>query len=386
MIGFRGLLLALAIASGTSLVVACAGAALLRLVRARSIATSIVLVSLISVGAALAGVAATGAAMFLSGHDLQVLGVVLAVAAVTGVFTALVLGRSVATGSRAVGLAARRIGQAGDLPGRHSSPAPATAELAGLARELEVTSERLARTRERADALETSRRELVAWVSHDLRTPLAGMRAMAEALEDGVVDDRTTVTRYHRQIRLEVDKLAGLVDDLFELSRIHSGSMQLTLARVRLSDLVSDVVASAGPLAAAKGIRLEARGSLPEVTGSAPELGRVLANLVTNAIRYTPSDGTVEVRGDTDGSAAILSVSDSCGGIPDDELPRLFDVAFRGTAARTPVPDGGAGLGLAIARGLVEAHDGEITVANSGRGCQVVVRLPLWMGRAAAAL
>jgi len=107
-----------------------------------------------------------------------------------------------------------------------------------------------------------------------------------------------------------------------------------------------------------------------------PELGRVLSNLLSNAIRHTPADGVVHVQARGADGAAVVEVADACGGIPPDDLPRLFDVAFRGTAARTPGGDGGAGLGLAIARGLVEAHRGEITVTNDGPGCRVLVRLP----------
>jgi signal transduction histidine kinase len=232
--------------------------------------------------------------------------------------------------------------------------------------------------RERERRVEASRRELVAWVSHDLRTPLAGLRAMAEALEDGVVADAATVADYHRRIRTETDKMAGLVDDLFELSRINAGALRLSLAAVSLGDVVSDAVASAQPVAAARRVRLVAsNGDWPIVRGSEPELSRIVANLLRNAIRHTPSDGTVSVTGGRDGDAGWLAVSDACGGIPDVDLSRVFDVAFRGEAARTPgTAAGGGGLGLAIVRGLVEAHRGEVAVRNVDGGCRFVVRLP----------
>jgi signal transduction histidine kinase len=232
---------------------------------------------------------------------------------------------------------------------------------------------------------------LVAWVSHDLRTPLAGLRAMAEALEDRVVSDPATVQEYHGRIRVETDRMAHLVDDLFELSRINANALQLTVSAVPLRDLVSDAIASAEPVAAAHGVRVVAAESgWPTVTGSEPELSRVVANLLRNAIHYTPHDGTVVVSAGRDHDTAWLAVADSCGGIPEADLPRVFDVAFRGERARSPraaghpaaVPNGagsgggGGGLGLAIVRGLVEAQGGRVDVTNSGTGCRFVVRLP----------
>lgn len=369
------LLVVVGIAAGCSLAVALLGLLLLRLLRRRSMVLSLTVVALVSVGAVLAGAVGTAAAMFLSDHDLQVLLVVVAVAGSVGVATAVVLGRAVVAGSRALGVAAAGIGDGGYT----RAGGPLSSELAHLDRQLAETSSRLEASRVRERALESSRRELVAWVSHDLRTPLAGIRAMAEALEDGVVeDDPETVRRYHTGLRREADRLAGMVDDLFELSRINASALRLTLQEISLADVVSDAVASATPVAAAKGVRLvgNAAGGLPPVEGSLPELGRVLRNLLSNAIRHTPADGVISVRASSDGDSAYVEVADACGGIPDSELARVFEVAFRGTAARTPGDDGGAGLGLAIARGLVEAHHGEISISNHGPGCRVLVRLP----------
>jgi len=201
---------------------------------------------------------------------------------------------------------------------------------------------------------------------------------MAEALEDCVVADPDTVSRYHGRLRVEADRLTGMVDDLFELSRIHAGALRLQLERVALGDLVSDALAAADPLASAKGVRLHgAVVGTPDVAVSVDEVSRVLRNLLHNAIRHTPSDGTIVVESGTDAAYAYVAVHDTCGGIPEQDLDRVFDVAFRGEAARTPAHEGGAGLGLAIARGLVEAHSGAISVENAGAGCRFVVRLPL---------
>ena len=310
----------------------------LRLLGHRSIVASVSTVVVAAVLAVVAGVIGTSYAMFLSPHDL---GVVLTVVAVAGTVA---LGWALWVGGR-------------------------------LARQ--SVWEREAAERERA--LEASRRELVAWVSHDLRTPLAGLRAVAEALEDGVVTERDQVARYHATMTREVDRLAAMVDDLFELSRIHAGALRLELDAVSLGDVVSDALAVVSPTAAAKGVRIrtDGTGSWPVVRGSDRELGRVVRNLLANAIRHTPSEGTVTLVAGADGDGAWFAVQDSCGGIPDADLPRVFDVAFRGEAARSPAPgQAGAGLGLAIARGLVEAHRGRIGVENAGPGCRFVIRLP----------
>lgn len=240
--------------------------------------------------------------------------------------------------------------------------------------------EREARERERA--AEASRRELVAWISHDLRTPLAGIRAMAEALADGVVSSPSEVAGYANRIGGESRRLSGMVDDLFELSRITAGALQLTMSQVALREVVSDVLAAQAPVALRKRVRVLANAATaPVVLGSDPELARVVRNLVSNAIRHTPPDGTVAVQVGVDGGDAVLAVDDGCGGIPDAELSRVFDVAFRGSAARTPSQSGddevGGGLGLAIAKGLVEAHKGRIDAHNRGPGCRFEVRLPL---------
>jgi signal transduction histidine kinase len=201
---------------------------------------------------------------------------------------------------------------------------------------------------------------------------------MAEALEDQVVTDPREVSHYHSQIRRETDRLAAMIDDLFELSRIHAGTLRLSPRLVGLEDLVAEVVASAEPVARAKGIRLagSAVRGMPVFIDTA-EMGRAVRNLVTNAIRHTPLEGTIEVLGEIQAGLACVSVADECGGIPPGDLPRVFDVAFRGESARTPDPSGGAGLGLSIARGIVEAHSGQISVRNTGPGCQFVIRLPL---------
>jgi signal transduction histidine kinase len=297
-----------------------------------------VIVALIPIASFGIGALAAAQSMFVSAHDLSALVVMMAGAGTAGVLAALALADE-------------------------------------LARAREAAAE--ATTRERA--LERSRRQLVAWVSHDLRTPLAGIQAMVEALDDGVVEQPDEVHSYYQRLSHETTNLGRLVDDLFELSRIEAAALDLTLERVSLGELVSDAVASAAVLAEAKGVHVHGRVDErpPDVEASSRELTRVVQNLLDNAIRHTPPGGAVEVFVGHGERHAEVSVADSCGGIPADDLDRVFDLAYRGDAARTPGGAGGAGLGLAIARGFVEAHRGDIAVRNEGDGCRFTVRLPL---------
>jgi signal transduction histidine kinase len=336
----RDLALIFGAALAAAAVVGVLGALTLRLLRGRSIAAHIGILLGVTVAAVVAGVVVVAEAMFISGHDLEVVLITVTAAAVVSLVVGVLFARRLAT-------------------------AAVWADQA----------------RERERQLEKGRRDLVAWVSHDLRTPLAGLRAMAEALEDNVVRQPDTVAEYHRRIRAETDRMTLLVDDLFELSRINAGALRLSLSTVPLGDVVSDALATAAPLAAARRIRLVAAESgWPAVTASEPELARVVANLLLNAVRYTPEDGTVCIDAGRDRDSAWLSVADTCGGIPEADLSRLFDVAFRREPARTPQQGNGnggsGGLGLAIVRGLLEAHGGRVDVQNLPDGCRFIVRLP----------
>ncbi|MGW3244607.1 sensor histidine kinase [Streptomyces sp. NPDC001070] len=365
----RDLLLIVAYAGLGAVLAGVAGGVALRLLRHRSVALSLAVVAVVTVGAMLAGTLSVAWAMFLSSHDLGVVTTVCAIAAAVSLAVALLLGRRVVAGSRALAEATRAFGENGGFTAPPSAP---TAELAALGRELAATSAKLAASRERERALESSRRELVAWISHDLRTPLAGLRAMTEALEDGVAEDPA---RYHRRIRAEVERLSGMVGDLFELSRIQAGALPLEPTRMSVYDLVDDALAGADALARERGVRLVGERVDPvpvEVDGR--EMTRVLANLLVNAIHRTPADGTVAVAAHRAEGSVVLSVTDGCGGIPAADLTRVFDTGWRGTHARTP--PAGAGLGLAIVRGIVEAHEGRAAVRNVPGGCCFEVVLP----------
>jgi signal transduction histidine kinase len=359
---------------GAAMLATAGGVVGQRLLARRSIGLQMALVTVVTVVTALAAVSVISICMF-DAADRNVMLELMGIAGLAGLAVSLFIGRSV---TRATGRLLGAVREVGDS-GIYTPPAIALpAELAGLSQGLSETHDRLGRARAREQALEASRRELVAWVSHDLRTPLAGLRAMAEALEDNVVTDPREVGRYHSQIRAETDRLAKMIDDLFQLSKIHAGALRLSPRLVGLEDVIAEVAASAEPVAWSKDVRIAGGAASGMAVRIDPaEFGRAVRNLVTNAIRHTPRDGVVEVLGEIRGGLACVSVTDQCGGIPPGDLPRVFDVAFRGESARTPDPSGGAGLGLSIARGIVEAHSGDISVRNTGPGCRFVITLPL---------
>jgi signal transduction histidine kinase len=360
------------IAAGCTGAVGTIGAGALWVLRRASLRLLLQAASAVAILAVVAGTLGTANAMFISHHDLGVVGTVCVVAGLVAFGFSWLLGRQIETSSQALRQAARSLGQ--DETGFSAPAGPMAAELAALSRELDATALKLRESRERERRMDASRRQLVAWVSHDLRTPLAGLRAMAEALQDGIATD---TGRYHRQILSEVTRLSTMVDDLFELSRIESGTLSLSPDRIEVGDLVSDTIASMEPVARARGVRLTgaADGSLP-VYADPRELSRALSNLVTNAIRHTPEGGHVRVAATAEAGEVLITVADGCGGIPEADLARVFDLAWRATAARTPGADGGAGLGLTIVRGIVEAHSGQVRVVNAGGGCSFEVRLP----------
>jgi signal transduction histidine kinase len=250
-------------------------------------------------------------------------------------------------------------------------------EVADLGRAFNRMSEDLERSFSRQQHMEVARRELVAAVSHDLRTPVASIRAMTEALIDGVVADPETSSEYLRRIRRETERLGSLIDDLFEMARIESGSLELRLSEVPVGELVVETVQSLRAQADDKGVDLTVRcvGEVPTLTLDGPRMQRVIANLVDNALRHTPRGGSVsvEVKGET-GHVAV-TIADTGEGIAVDDQTRIFDRFYRGEKSRSR-ETGGVGLGLAIARGIVEAHRGSLKLwSTPGEGATFVVDL-----------
>jgi len=217
--------------------------------------------------------------------------------------------------------------------------------------------------------VEDARRQLVAAVSHDLRTPLASMRLLVESIDDGVVTGETR-DRYLAEIRTHVAVLSDLIDDLFELSRIEAGDISWTVRQVELGDLIGDTVAAMRAPAAARGVKLEAELPGGEVVAeaNAEKVQRVLFNLIQNAIRHTPADGSVTVRARSGHGGVEVEVADDGEGIPAGDGERVFEAFYRGDAARG---EDGAGLGLAISKAIVEAHGGKIWLESGQPGTRV---------------
>ncbi|MEX0755547.1 MAG: HAMP domain-containing sensor histidine kinase [Actinomycetota bacterium] len=311
--------------------------------------------------------------MFLSTHDATLLTALLAYSLGAGIGTAVVVARTTGRELDRLAAAARRLG-AGDLDARVGSIS-AGPELDTLARTLDEMGARLQAATLREREVDATRRDLMTAVSHDLRTPLASLRAMIEAIDDGIVDDAPSLRRYAHEMRRSVTSLSAMVDDLFELAQLDAGAIELETERARLGDVVRSALAAVGASARQKGLRVETEladaGDLP----CSPRLERVLQNLLANAVRHTPADGTVRVLARRGPERLEVEVADTGEGIPIEDLARVFDPFFRGDPARS---GGGAGLGLALAKRIVESLGGTIEAdSDPSIGARFAVELPL---------
>ncbi|MEJ7633015.1 MAG: HAMP domain-containing sensor histidine kinase [Rubrobacteraceae bacterium] len=308
-------------------------------------------------------------AMFISGHDLSVLLTMLLFAGLLAVGFSLYGAGPLARRIEELRRGTARLA-AGDLD--TEVPADGHDELAMLAGDFNRMARELREAAAREREMDKARRDLVAAVSHDLRTPLASARALIEAVADGVTGDAEMEARYLASARGEIEKLGRLVDDLFELSRIDAGMLRLELEEASLRDLISDTLSSFKPRAEDKGVSIigEVSDGVDPVLASPPRLQRVLDNLLGNALRHTPPGGEIHLRVEPGDGVARVEVSDTGEGIAREDLPYVFDRSFRGERSRASGgDDSGAGLGLAIARGLIEAHGGEIGVeSHPGHG------------------
>jgi signal transduction histidine kinase len=318
--------------------------------------------------------------MFLSAHDSLVILIALLVSLLLAVIGAWLVVRRVSRASRRVGTGLLQLvsDSAAGTPVVADGSAETDAaprELAQVLDDLAETRHTLAESRARERAAEQAQ-ELVSFMSHDLRTPLAGLRALTEGFEDGVIDD---VPRAMSQLRATVARMSVLVDDLFALSRVQGTAEAKPQTMVSIAELISDVASESAATARTRGVRVEVELPAKDrlaVLGSADDLARALSNLATNAIRHTEPGLVVQLEGQrADDGHIRIAVSDGCGGIPESNLARVFDTSWRGTPSRSG--DDGAGLGLAIARGVVESHGGEISVRNAGGGCRFEVALPV---------
>ena len=323
----------------------------------------------------LLGMALAGAvAMFISLHDLSIL---LTMSLFASLLTLGLLLRGAAPLARRV----ERVRQGTALlaSGKFETEISVEGgdELSGLARDFNRMVEKLREMAERERRLERARRDLIAAVSHDLRTPLAAALALIEAVADDIAPDAETEERYLASARKELANLGRLVDDLFDLVQIDAGVLRPNLEPASLHDLISDTLASFRPQAERGGVLLigEVPRDVDLVLMDLPRLGRVFQNLISNALRYTPAGGMIVLRAETQGGVVRVEVADTGEGISPENLPRVFERSFRGEAPRTRPEDdvvvSGAGLGLAIAQGFVEAHGSTIEVeSRPGEGAR----------------
>jgi signal transduction histidine kinase len=313
--------------------------------------------------------------MFASEHDLLLAGVLLlfagGIAMSLGYFVAAALTNRI----QAVGRGAEAIAM-GDLAVR--VPVQGKDEVSQLAVTFNLMAERLQEADRQQRELDTLRRDLIAWVGHDLRTPLASTRVIVEALADGVVEDPETTQRYLRTAQRDIKSLSLLIDDLFQLAQMDAGGLKLDRQPHAISELAADTVESFHALAEQQQVTLNSKvapGCDP-VLVDAVQIGRALANLVGNALRHTPSGGAVTLRIWPNDDWVQVEVSDTGEGIPAKDLPRVFERFYRGEKSRSRAT-GGSGLGLAIAKAIVEAHGGRIWAESQpGQGARFIFSVP----------
>jgi signal transduction histidine kinase len=317
----------------------------------------------------------TARLMFASEHDLLLATVLLAfaggIAIVLGVFFATTFAERLTRLE-----AATRAIEEGDFAARVAIPG--RDEVAALAQSFNQMAQRLQTADQKQRELDALRRDLVAWAGHDLRTPLASIRLLVEALADGVATDEQTVQQYLVQAKKQIDRLSLLVEDLFQVSQLDTGSLPLQLEAASLSDLISDTLESFSALAAQSRVTLSgsAAPGVDPLMIDVQRMGRALNNLVSNALRHTPPEGRVDIHAGLTDDGVLLSISDTGEGISPDDLPYVFERFYRGEKSRSRA-SGGADLGLAITRGIVEAHGGSIRVESEpGKGTVFTIVLP----------
>ena len=330
-------------------------------------------------GVALLNVFIVAQLMFVNtAHDLRLLLALIGFAAVVTVFFSLWVASAIAGRLEVVASGIRALA-GGDYATRVD--VEGGDEVARLAADVNILAGRLRESEEQREELDRERRELTAAISHDLRTPLASVRAMVEALDDRVVDDPAEVERYYRTIRREIDRLSRMITDLFELAQMDAGKLQLDRHPVALQEVAAEVVDAMEAQARKAGVTLAlaVEGEPPELSLEGARIERVAANLVRNALEHTPAGGQVDVTVYAADGHVALRVSDTGEGILEDEIGRIWDRFYRVEKSRKrgPTSADGAGLGLAIVRGIVELHGGSVEVASSpGRGASFTVLLP----------
>jgi signal transduction histidine kinase len=344
-----------------------------RLLRSASVSTRLIAVAVVAIVVALANLAALALNMVVEDHDAKALLILLVYALGAGTTVAVALARTSAPAFGRIERTVRAVGR-GDLSARIGD-LQAGPEMDALAHTLDDMTARLERVQDRERHVETMRKDLITAVSHDLRTPLASLRAMVEAIDDGVVSDAPTVRRYAAEMKHSVGQLSSMVDDLFELSQVDAGAIEAETRRSRLDEIVYSVIVTVQPHAAVKRLALRTHLGAAADAPCSPRMTRVLQNLLMNAVRHTPADGSVSVLAIRTANQIEVSVEDSGDGLPDVDLERIFEPFYRADPARSGP---GAGLGLALAKRIVEGIGGQITAApRAGGGARFAVVLPV---------
>jgi signal transduction histidine kinase len=319
------------------------------------------------------GVGAVALLMFLSPHDAFLMVILLVFAGGLTAYSLSVLSHGVLGDIELVRDAVQGVGRGARDIRIRTAARDEIAELAGAAN---VMASQLAEREAERDTAESARRDLIAAVSHDLRTPLTSLRLLADAIEDDVVDLQTR-RRYFEQMSVHISSLSALIEDLFELSRLEAGDIQWSVQQVALDELVEETVEAMRPQAEEKHVAVRAlvAGEVAPARANPEKLQRVLFNLIQNAIRHTPADGSVTVAAESTGAGLEVEVADTGDGIPPADRDRAFEPFYRGGAGRARSGDG-TGLGLTICRAIVEAHGGRIWFADSPRGTRVRFSIP----------
>jgi signal transduction histidine kinase len=313
--------------------------------------------------------------MFASDHDLLLAVILLVFASGIAMVLGYFLSTTVTERIQLLKSAAEKLA-GGDLQTR--VPVQGRDEVAGLAVTFNQMAEQLQAADQKQRELESLRRDLIAWVSHDLQTPLTSMRAILEALSDGVVEDPETVKRYLNTAQRDVQNLSALIDDLFQMAQLDAGGFPLQRAEASLGDLISDTLESFTELAKQQEITLEGNVDLDvdPVLMDTQAIGRVMNNLIGNSLRHTSNKGRISVWVRRTTQGVEVTVSDTGAGIHAEDLPHIFERFYRGEKSRNR-GTGGVGLGLAIARGIVQAHGGSIRVESQiGKGTQFTFYIP----------
>ncbi|NMC78693.1 MAG: cell wall metabolism sensor histidine kinase WalK [Chloroflexi bacterium] len=313
--------------------------------------------------------------MFASHHDLMLATVLLVFASGIAMAASYFLSEALTDRIHVLNRASQQIAD-GDLEVR--VPVSGNDEMAKLGLAFNTMVSRLQDAQAQQQELNKMRRDLIAWIGHDLRTPLTSIRAILEALADGVVEDPQTVQRYLKTAQRDIRALSMLINDLFELSQMDAGGLQLDSHPNSITDIISDTIESFSELATRQNVTLEGSviPGVDPVNMDAARIGQVLNNLLSNALRHTPAGGRVSIRAWRGVNGLQVEVEDSGEGIQPEDLPHVFDQFYRGEKSRSR-ESGGSGLGLAIARGIVEAHGGRIWVESApGQGAHFCFTLP----------